>query len=106
MLPQNSRPAPQGSPGKVLTFGIIGLALFSFGIFGLIFSIIGLSQSSGYQSKYGDVSTQVRIGKILSIVGLILSILMTILWIFIIVMIVKYAGDVNTYRSYRPSYRY
>lgn len=103
-LPRRDRPEPQGSPGVVLTFGIIGIALMSTGILGLIFSIIGLVKASGYQNKYGNISGQVRTGRILSIVGIILSILMIILWVFIIVMIVKSYDHIHTYGSYHSSY--
>ena len=80
---------PQGSPSKVLVFGILGLALgCAAGIVGLIFSIIGLSKANNYIETYGDISNQVRIGKRLSIAGVIVSIIMTILIITLIVLLV------------------
>lgn len=83
------RQAPQGNPSNVLVFGILGLALgCATGIVGLIFSIIGLSKANNYIETYGDISNQVRIGKRLSIAGVIVSIIMTILIITLIVLLV------------------
>ena len=84
---------PQGSPTPVLVFGIIGLALSGTGIFGLIFSIIGLVKAKNYIAAYGPVSTQARVGKILATVGLIVSIVMIVFWIaFIILMSVVFVN--------------
>ena len=70
-------------------FGILGLALgCATGIIGLIFSIIGLSKANNYIATYGDIANQVRIGKRLSIAGIIVSIVMTILIITLIVLLV------------------
>lgn len=81
-------PVAQGNPGKVLTFGILGLAFCETGILGLIFSIIGLTKAKNYIATYGPVSGQVRTGKILSTIGLILSIVMIVFWVaFTIIMV-------------------
>lgn len=69
---------PQPSPGEyssVLVFGILALVLSFFYGIGLIFSIIGLSKSSKFISRYGNISNQVKIGKGLSIAGLVVSII-------------------------------
>lgn len=70
-----------GSPVKVLVFGILSIALA--GIVGLIFSIVTLSKASQYIATYGDIANQVRIGKRLAIVGLILSIAVIALYILL-----------------------
>ncbi len=86
---------PAGNPSKVLVFGILGLAFgLSTGILGLIFSIIGLNMANSYIATYGDISNQVRIGKRLSIAGLIISICILIVWVVcIIVFVIAAAND-------------
>ena len=79
----------QGSPSKVLVFGILGLAFgLSTGILGLIFSIIGLNMAGNYIAAYGDISNQVRIGRRLSIAGLIVSICMIVICAAVIALVV------------------
>ena len=98
---------PQGRPTEVLVLGILGLALgCATGIVGLIFSIIGLSKAKNYIATYGDISNQVRIGRRLSIAGVIVGIFMTILlivWIGLLVLavikIVDEDKDFETRRS-------
>ena len=83
------RQAPQGNPSNVLVFGILGLVFaLSTGILGLIFSIIGLSKANNYISTYGDIANQVRIGKRLSIAGLIVSLVCIAFVALLIVLIV------------------
>lgn len=77
---------PRGNHTQVLVFGILGLALgFGTGIVGLIFSILGISKANKYVAEFGDISNQVRIGKRLSIAGLIVSIIMIVLFIAMVV---------------------
>ena len=52
----NQPVAPQGNPTNVLVFGIIGLALSTMGIVGLIFSIIALKKANNYIATYGDIA--------------------------------------------------
>ncbi len=83
---------PQGNHTQVLVFGILGLALgFATGIVGLIFSILGISKANKYVAQFGDISNQVRIGKRLSIAGLIVSICMIVLFIACVVGIIVLA---------------
>lgn len=108
--PYNAIPQQQtlGNPTKVLVFGIIGLALSGFGIIGLIFSIIGLVQANKYIAQYGNVANQVRIGRRLAIAGLIISIIMTVFWIFMIIIVAVAAASSQgtwTVRSNGYTYR-
>ena len=78
-------------PSTVLTMGILGLALsFVYGI-GIIFSIIGLSKASAYISYNGSNSGQVKAGKIMSVFGLIISIIVLIVVIIAAVGVAQYA---------------
>lgn len=76
-----------GNPTQVLVFGILGLALSELGIVGLIFSILALTKASKYIETYGNVSTQVRVGRGLAIGGLVVSILAILYIIFLIVVV-------------------
>ena len=110
-VPYNAIPQQQtlGNPTKVLVFCIIGLALSELGIVGLIFSIIGLVQANKYIAQYGNVSNQVRIGRRLAIAGLIISIIMTVFWIFMIILFAVAAASSQgtwTVRSNGYTYRF
>lgn len=104
-------PVQQGNPTSVLVWCIVGGALAWTGIVGLIFSIIGLRKALAYNKQYGPISQQVRIGKIISIIGIVVSSIMTIFWIIWIIAAVI-AGvalsGASTGRpwSYEYSYRY
>lgn len=102
---------PQGSPTKVLVFGIIGLACSGLGILGLIFSIIGLVQGNRYRAQYGAISKQANIGRNLSIAGLIISILCIVLFVALIILIIANAPAIEqavrqSSGVYRYSYSY
>ena len=102
----NQPAAPQGNPTNVLVFGILGLALSGLGIVGLIFSIIGLKKANNYIATYGNISNQVRIGRRLAIAGLVVSIIMTIIWILYIIIIVVAIGNASSSNAIRYSYSY
>jgi len=104
----NQPAAPQGNPTNVLVFGILGLALSGMGIVGLIFSIIGLKKANNYIATYGNISNQVRIGRRLAIAGMIVSIIMTVIWVlYIVIIVVAVAGSGGSNSSaIRYSYNY
>ncbi|MEE1105941.1 MAG: hypothetical protein UH083_08270 [Ruminococcus sp.] len=106
----NQPAAPQGNPTNVLVFGILGLALSGLGIVGLIFSIIGLKKANNYIATYGNISNQVRIGRRLAIAGMIVSIIMTVIWVLYIVIIVvavaSSGGSNSSAIRYSYSYNY
>ena len=101
----NQPAAPQGNPTNVLVFGIIGLALSTMGIVGLIFSIIALKKANNYIATYGNISNQVRIGSRLAIAGLVVSIICTIIYVLIFVAAIV-AGTSSGNSSIRYSYSY
>lgn len=78
-----------GNPTPVLVWGIVGLAFsltFYLSFLGVIFSIVGLRKANTYNefTRYAP-STKAKIGKRLSIAGIIVGIIMTILLILFIV---------------------
>ena len=59
---------------KTLVFGILALALSWLGITGLIFGIAAIKQAGIYaQNHYGALNGKAKTGKILGILGLIVS---------------------------------
>lgn len=83
MYANNDQP-PVESPTPILVFGILSLALSSV-IAGIVFGILGLIKSKKYITTYGNISTQVRIGRGLSIAGIIVSAICIIMYIIMII---------------------
>ncbi len=63
-------------------------------------------KANNYIATYGDISTQVRIGRRLAIAGLVVSIIMTIFWILWIILIVVAIGNANPGTVRYSYYRY
>ena len=87
---------PTPSPTKTLIFGILGLAFscsFSLAMVGIIFSALCLSLSNEYYRITGQLTGKIKVGRILSRVGLILGIVMVALFLlFILSQIIAYFG--------------
>ncbi|MBQ7474464.1 MAG: zinc ribbon domain-containing protein [Clostridia bacterium] len=90
-------PAPATLPGEneaaksILTFGILSLAFactWVLSFLGIVFAAIGLSKVRNYVSTYGPVHHKAKVGRILSKVGLPVSIALTVLFILYVVLIV------------------
>lgn len=71
---------------SILVFGILSLALSQFGIVGLIFAIITKSKLGRYIPQYGSPTGKAKVGKILSTVGLIASIVYAVVWTVYIIL--------------------
>lgn len=69
-----------------LTFGILGLIFCSTGLLGLIFSAIGRSKAKKYAAEAGAVEGKAKVGKILSTIGLVFSIINLVFWAIIIIV--------------------
>lgn len=87
---------PTPSPTKTLVFGILGLAFscsFFFAMGGIIFSALCLSLSSEYYRITGQLTGKIKVGRILSRIGLILGIVMVALFLLsILSQIITYFG--------------
>ena len=84
--------ADEASASKsILILGIIGLALSAFpfliSIGGIIVSAIGRGKVKNYVLRFGEVHGKAKVGAILSKVGLILSIIMTVCWAIILIAV-------------------
>ena len=92
------------SPTKVMVFGIIGLALSSCGLPGLILSAIALRLAGDYMRLNGGLYGQAKVGRILGKVGYIVGIVMTVIWaLYIIILILAFTRGMS---CYAPSFRY
>ena len=93
----NSLSVPAASeltPSNVLTWGIVAAAFactFFLSFLGIIFGSIALKKADSYIAMHGPISTQVKVGHILSKVGIIAGIILTILcvlyFLFIIIIV-------------------
>ncbi len=102
----NHQPLPGAS--NALTFGIISIvtSFICCGPFGAIFSFIGLSNAKKAERAYSENPEMyltgidnVKTGKILSYIGLVIAAIMLILWIlyfgFIIALISSDLGSMD-----------
>ena len=100
--PAYQQPTADDGSGSVLTFGILGLALSWVPVVGLIFSIIGLKKSGAYAAAHGGACYgKAKAGRILSIIGLVSSIIGNIYWLIFFIAL----ATCNPY-SYSSYYNY
>lgn len=64
----------------LMILGIIAAALAELGIPGIILGAIGLKKAKAFVAEFGSTWGMSKAGRILSMVGLILGIIMTIVW--------------------------
>lgn len=99
---------PLGDPKPVLVWGILGLAFsctFFLSFLGIIFSAIGLKKARAYNQFTNNAqSGQAKTGRILSIVGIPVGIVMTIIFAIYIIAIVGLCTSANV--SFSDVYRY
>ena len=108
--PQYGAQAPMEDPQEramsksALIWGILGIAFassFYLSILGIIFSAIGLSKAKKYVAAGYPLTGRAKVGRILSIIGLILAIVMTVIFvIYIIVAVIAAAAYSSSYYYY------
>ncbi len=84
---QAPSPEPTPSATTILIFGILGLSFsctFYLSILGIIFSALSLSHAAEYYRITSRLTGKVRVGRILSRIGLILGIVMSALLLLLI----------------------
>ena len=72
---------------------IFGLIVSLLNFIGIILGAVGIGKANAVEAQFGELPPKARVGKILSTVGLISGILMTIFWIFYIIFIVALAME-------------
>lgn len=101
--PAYQQPA-QAQP-NLLVLGILAVAFSSFGIVGLILGIIGRKKGKAFVAQGGQLTGANKVGFILSLVGLILGIVMTVFWaIYGIVLIIALIASASAGSSYSSFY--
>ena len=83
-------PEAERYASKSLTFGILSLVFG--GILGIIFAGIARNNAVFYQEQIGELAGKVKVGHTLGTVGLILSIISTVLGVCTIIWYVLYLG--------------
>ena len=76
--------------GKILTFGILGLAFavsFWLSFMGIIFSAIAKAKVGEYVAKFGETEGRASVGKGLATGGLIAGIILTVLFFLYIIVL-------------------
>ena len=96
ITPNSTYQGSLGNPTPVLVWGIVGLA-FSLTVYlsflGIIFSIVGIRKANTYNNFTGYApSTKAKIGRRLSIAGIIVGGIFTVLMIGFIVTIAVNGG--------------
>ncbi len=79
---------PMGEDSPILTMGILAVIFCELGIPGWILGSIGLKKANQYQTLMGRLSPKARTGRILSMVGRIVGIVMTVFWVIWLVAMV------------------
>ena len=82
---------PEVTPTSVLTWGIVAAAFagtFYLSFLGIIFGSVALKKSNRYLELYGPISKKVKIGHILSKVGIIAGIVMTAIAVICLIAVV------------------
>lgn len=73
------QPPAEDNSTKLLIFGILSIALS--GVIGLVFAILAKKEATKYEQNFGPATGKAKVGKILGTVGLIVSIIATVLWV-------------------------
>ena len=85
--------AEKNNEGRTaMILAIIGAVLSELGIPGLILSAISKGKVKAWEEKYGPTTGMAKAARIISTIGLIFSILMTVFWIVYIILIVGIVG--------------
>ena len=98
------QPAPALDNGPIFTFGLLAAILCSFGIPGLIFAIIAKKKIKNYLAAGGQLTGRAKAGSIMATIGLIVSIVMTVIWLIYGIAIAAFIGSFSSTASYNYYY--
>lgn len=83
---------------SALTMGILSLVFGEFpflSILGIIFGALGLGKAKAFIASAGNLYGKAKVGRILSLVGLIISIVMTVIYFFYFFIIIVALGSLG-----------
>lgn len=93
------------TPSSVLVWGILGIAFGAtpmLNFLGIIFSIVAKRKAAAYAAATGPLYGQAKVGHILSTIGLIVSIIFTVIWgIWLMIFCAACVSALGSYSSYR-----
>lgn len=81
---------------SALTMGILALVFAEFpflSFLGIIFGALGLGKARAFNASAGNLYGKAKVGRILSLVGLILAIAITVIYFFYFVIIILAIGS-------------
>lgn len=81
---------------SALTMGILALVFAEFpflSFLGIIFGALGLGKAKAFTASAGNLYGKAKVGRILSLVGLIISIVMTVIYFFYFFIIIIAIGS-------------
>ena len=73
---------------NLLVLGILAVVFAELGIPGIILGAIGRSKGKKFVQAGGTLTGAAKVGYILSLVGLILGIVMTVFWVIYLIVII------------------
>lgn len=98
------QPAPALDNGPVFTFGLLAVIFCGSGLLGLIFAIIAKKKIKNYVAAGGQLTGRAKAGSIMATIGLIVSIVMTVIWLIYIIIFAAFIGSVSSSTSYNYYY--
>lgn len=92
--------APAINTTPILVMGILSICFactFYFSFLGIIFGAIGKGKVKSYLAAGGTLSGKAKVGSILSTVGLILGIVMTVIAFIVLIALIAGGGSYYSY---------
>lgn len=102
--PYAAQPAAQPVPSTPLVFGILSLALGP--ILAIIFGALGIGKAKSYVAAGGQYAGKIKVGKILSTIGLICGIVGTVLLVIFIILLITGRATFNSIYNNYYTYSY
>lgn len=87
---EDSSKSDEGRTAMILA--IIGAVLSELGLPGIILCAIAKGKVKAWEEKYGPATGMAKAAKIISTIGLVFSIIMTVFWIIYFVAIIGFVG--------------
>ena len=91
VLDDRQQKQKEGLSGQILKYGILSLVFastFIVAFLGIVFATKAKNAAEYFEHKYNSLDVRARVGKILSIPGLILSIVMTVIFVLYLLIFV------------------
>ena len=110
VMPDLHKEERASSERRILTLGICSVAFVCtlfFSLVGWILAVVGRKQIREHESRFGSLGTMAKIGRGLSLGGLIGGIVMTVMvtiWLIAYVALIVSIVDGSYYTDYQPDF--